>query len=780
MRTLTFWQRLGRAVRGYYFIIGSVLVAFLVLTAVLGPEVAPHNPFLVKPLQWIDGELHKAPFLPGDLYPLGTDNLGRDQLSLLLYGARTTLVMAFFATVVRLLLGLVLGTIAGWWPGRPFDRAVTALAEFLAAIPGLILAMLVIFAVGIQRGQVAFIVAISLVGCGEVAQIVRGHVLAIRNELYILAARAVGLSPAGILSRHVLPNLLATFLALAALEMGSALLLLGELGFLHVFIGGGRVGVSEAAREAYHYFDVPDWGAMLGSSWRWFRSYPWFPLAPAAAFFVSILGFNLFGYGLQRFIERGRFHPSGWSVLRFLLVVTLVLVGARSLLLSTGVEAQFAEMARQFDANRAWDDVAQLAQADVEAEEQPASSDGPSWAAAYIAAQFDAAGLSPTTPDGSYFHSYTALRGRVTAEPVVEVLDAAGRAQLRLTEGISLDPWQAFYAEGSREAELLVGGNMSSMRDEGVLLALDPDENLFSTWSWPRVSPYDGILRVVPDDRLARKDQVPSFDHSSYLDIDYLPDFPNLLIGESAARQMLAQAGMDLEELQAEMEVGEKIVLRTNLRVRLTVGLVYEESPATNVIGYIAGMDLGSRGERVLVAATYGQGYPGADENASGVAAMLEMARLLQELEFIPKRTIAFAAFDEGGGSRFVNSPAMPTTRSDVWTTVILHGLGAGETQLARLEAGSGLARAFDQSARRLGVRTRELDAWQFFFIANGSRLSWDEPVVNKSYQGVVVTRLGDDLSGTPADTVDRLDGPQPLAEAGRAATHYVMVLSSR
>ena len=519
---------------------------------------------------------------------------------------------------------------------------------------------------------------------------------------------------------------------------------------------------------------------MLGSSWRWFRSYPWFPLAPAAAFFVSILGFNLFGYGMQRFIERGRFHPSGWSVLRFLLVVTLVLVGARSLLLSTGLEAQFAEMARQFDANRAWDDVVHLAQADVEAEELPASSGGPSCAATYVAAQFEAAGLSPTSPDGSYFHSYTAFRGQVTAEPVVEVLDAAGRTQLQLTDGISFDPWQAFFAEGSREAELLVGGNISSMRDEGVLLALDPDENLRTTWSYVQVPPYDGILRLVPDDELARRDQAPSFDRTSYLNIDGLPHFPNLLIGESAARQMLAQAGMDLEELQAKVDAGEKIVLHTGLQVRLTVGLVYEESPATNVIGYIAGMDVESRGERVLVAATYGQGYPGADENGSGVAAMLEMARLLQELEFIPKRTIAFAAFDEGGGSRFVDSPAIPTTRSEVWTTVILHGLGAGETQLVRLESGPGLARAFDQSARRLGVRTRELGAWPFFFVANGSRLSWSDSVVNKSYQAVVVTRLGDDLSGTPADTVDRLDGPQLLAEAGRAATHYVMVVSSR
>ncbi|MGC9336361.1 MAG: ABC transporter permease, partial [Anaerolineae bacterium] len=108
-RSDSLWQRLGRAVRGGYFIVGAVLVALLVLVAVLGPELAPHNPYLVKTLQWVEGELHKAPFPPSDLYPLGTDDLGRDQLSLLLYGARTTLVMAFVATTLRLLLGLILG-----------------------------------------------------------------------------------------------------------------------------------------------------------------------------------------------------------------------------------------------------------------------------------------------------------------------------------------------------------------------------------------------------------------------------------------------------------------------------------------------------------------------------------------------------------------------------------------------------------------------------------------------------------------------------------------------
>jgi hypothetical protein len=170
---------------------------------------------------------------------------------------------------------------------------------------------------------------------------------------------------------------------------------------------------------------------------------------------------------------------------------------------------------------------------------------------------------------------------------------------------------------------------------------------------------------------------------------------------------------------------------------------------------------------------------PGADENASGVAVMLETARLLHDLEFVPKRTVVFAALDEMGGSEFVIFPALPTSRSDIWTVVILHGVGAGEPRLARLEAGSGLARAFDQGARRFGARTEKLDEWRFFFVSNYSRLRYGDLRAHDSYQALAVTRPGDDLSGTPADTLEHLDS-ELLAEAGQAVAHFVMVLSSR
>ena len=110
---------------------------------------------------------------------------------------------------------------------------------------------------------------------------------------------------------------------------------------------------------------------------------------------------------------------------------------------------------------------------------------------------------------------------------------------------------------------------------------------------------------------------------------------------------------------------------------------------------------------------------------------------------------------------------------------MILDGVGAGEPILAQLEAGSGLARVFEQSARRFGASTEELDEWRFFFISNSSRMSRGDPRPHDSYLGLAVTRPGDNLSGTPADTLDHLDA-KLLEEAGQAVAHFVMVLSSR
>jgi hypothetical protein len=502
---------------------------------------------------------------------------------------------------------------------------------------------------------------------------------------------------------------------------------------------------------------------------------PWLPLAPALAFFVAILGFNLFGYGLQRFIERGRFHPSGWSVLRFFLVMGLLLMGARKLLASTGIEAQYAELARRFDVERAWKDVVYLTQPRLEG--RPTGPGGGFQAAGYIAYQFEQAGLTPLT-DGTYYQSYPATRGRIVTVPSLEVVGTG----LRLEGGLSFDPSRPFDTQGAREEELVVLGNTRDvMAIRRVMLLLDRAEEFRVPWNY-HVPAAALVLRLVPDGELGRNDLAPST-NPHYRS---LPTYPNLLIGETAARQLLAQAGLDLDELQAALEAGERIELETGLHVRVEAGLAYEEVSAANVVGYFPAADRTTEGDRILVSASYAgpplqEGvqpalmYPGADDNASGVAVMLEVARLWRELGFQPKRTVVFTALDAGGGNYFVNHPPIPVNTSDTWTVVSLQGLGAGEPRLARLEAGSGLARAFDQSARRLGVRTQALGGWDFFFGGGfGSYVTTD-----LSYSGLAVARPGDALSGTAADTLDHLS-PELLAQAGQVVSHYLMVLSAR
>jgi peptide/nickel transport system permease protein len=768
------WTRILRAAKDASFIIGAVLVAILITLAVIGPEIAPHNPYLIQRIQWVDGQLERAPIEPNNTYPLGTDPLGRDILSLLLYGARTTLVIAMLATTVRILLGLVLGALAGWWPGGVVDRFVTIVAGFFAAIPGLILAILIVYAVGIRSGQIAFVVALSIVGWGEVAQIFRSHVFDIRKESFIEAAQAVGLSSIEILSRHVLPNLLATMLALISLEMASALLLLGELGFVNVFLGSGAILPGGPFMPNVFTFETPDWGAMIGTNWRSFRALPWLPGAPAAAFFISILSFNLFGYGLQRFSERGRFYPSGLSVLRFVAIAAAILFGVQYVLANTGPEAAYESLAGRFDIQRTWKDVTFLSADEFEG--RATGTEGANLAASYIAQQFGEAGLTPF-PTGTYFQTYPTQHGKVTAMPEIEILDSDGQVLRTLREGLSLDPAQPFNFTGEYEDELAIFGNYNfwaSRFTGGFFFIVGAEEDGLR---------YDSAvlsIRVVPDERLQKVNTAPTF----LGPLAFLNQEPTLLIGETAASELIAELGYDLDELSQTLDEEEEVWIDTDTRVRVLVGLEYEQVPGVNVVGYIPGSDIRVQTQRILVAVPYtgpspygNTIYPGADENASGVGVMLEILRLWQEIEFEPDHTVVFAAFDENGGEYFIQEPILPTRSTDTWSTVIIYGVGAGGNgRLGRLDTGSALANVFDQSARTMGVRTEAIDYWPFFFSGGGGR-GWDIPA-DPAYSGIVVTRPGDAYSGTPLDTSDNLS-PGYIEDAGRALAHFLMIISS-
>ena len=486
--------------------------------------------------------------------------------------------------------------------------------------------------------------------------------------------------------------------------------------------------------------------------------------------------------------EKGRFHPSGWSLFVFFVVVALILFGARALLVRTGVEAQFVDLARQFNTQRAWDDVTYLAHPKLQGE--PTNSGAIVHTANYIASQFAQAGLTDLPKEG-YFQHYVALRGRVTAEPSLEILGPDGSPRVQFDWGLSFDPLQPFEVERTdcgpscREHELVVLGNTrGAVRASGVILLLDPTEVLAGSW-YGGFSPYAAILRLVPDDELWRDDHAPAFDASTHI-----ASFPALLVGESAARQLLAEAGLDLDRLKRSLEAKERINVPTGLQVRVGAGLAYDRVATANVVGYFPAADKDTEGDRILVATSYGgpflqegMAYPGMDDDVSGVAVMLEAARLWQDLGFEPKRTVVFAAFNDGGGRYFVHHPIFPASVSDTWTAVVLQGVGESGPRLSRREAGGGLARAFDQSARRFGMRTEELEKWRFFFTGGAERMGYVSS--DRSYSGLAVIWSG---NGSPdaftssrpsSDPPDDLD-QDPLAETGRAVAHYLMVLSSR
>ena len=221
------------------FMVGILFLFCLVGLIIFGPGLSPHSPYTTRGLTIVNGEFLVPPFEPDETYPLGTDVLGRDILSLIIAGAQQTMLLAVLVVVARIVIGFVLGALAGWLNGSWLDRLIGGVAEIISAFPALLLAMTLILALGIRNGIRPFIIGLCFVGWGEIMQFVRGEVMNLQTKLYIESAVAAGLNSLKIIYRHIFPNLAPALISITALEMGAVLMLLGELGFIGIFIGGG-------------------------------------------------------------------------------------------------------------------------------------------------------------------------------------------------------------------------------------------------------------------------------------------------------------------------------------------------------------------------------------------------------------------------------------------------------------------------------------------------------------------------------------------------------------
>jgi len=252
--------------------VGFVIIVLLVALALTAPLIAPHDPVAQDPYERLAS--------PNLTFPLGTDNLGRCLLSRLLYGARVSLAAAGVASLLVLTIGVGVGAVAGYVGGW-VDIAIMRVVDLLLAFPLLVLALAITGFVGIGMGSV--LVGVVSVWWASYARIVRGLVLSLRERPFVEAARAAGVTPARIIIRHLIPNVIAPLIVLATLEMGSLLLAISGLNFL-------GLGVQPP---------TPEWGAMLNDGRPFLLSAPQLMIYPGLAISLAVIGFNLLGDGLR-------------------------------------------------------------------------------------------------------------------------------------------------------------------------------------------------------------------------------------------------------------------------------------------------------------------------------------------------------------------------------------------------------------------------------------------------------------------------------------------------
>jgi ABC-type dipeptide/oligopeptide/nickel transport system permease subunit len=285
-------------------LLGILLIGGVVYLAINGPSLAPRDPLEENLIirDEADGEWHIPPFEAFAVtgFPLGSDEFGRDMLSRLLFAVRPTLQMVLVVAAVRLLLGTLVGLVAGWSVGRLggfFDSLISS----ALALPGLLVALGAIAIVGVELGVLAFIIGLSITGWAETARLVREQTRAIRSEVYVEAAHALGATDPQIVFRHVVRQIRATLLMLFAFEIGSTLMLTAGLGFLGYYIGGD-VWVDVADFVARRTSGSPELGQMLATAWVRLTD-PWGLVAVGSVVFASVLGFNLIGEGLRLRID---------------------------------------------------------------------------------------------------------------------------------------------------------------------------------------------------------------------------------------------------------------------------------------------------------------------------------------------------------------------------------------------------------------------------------------------------------------------------------------------
>lgn len=269
----TFWQSRTAT-------LGALIFVAFVLVAVLAPILAPHDPAAQDLERRLAPPIGLGKGAASLQYPLGNDNLGRDILSRLLVGSRVSLIVGAGTILLSCVVGSLIGAVAGFYRGFVDDMAMR-LVDVWLAFPSLLLA--IAFGAALGPGLFNLIIALSLSIWVVYCRIVRAEVLSIREQEFVLAARAMGASDARIILRYILPNVLAPILVISTLQMGTVIISEASLNFLGIGVQGS----------------IPTWGGMLSDGREFMRQAWWLSTFPGIAISVVVLSINLIGDGLR-------------------------------------------------------------------------------------------------------------------------------------------------------------------------------------------------------------------------------------------------------------------------------------------------------------------------------------------------------------------------------------------------------------------------------------------------------------------------------------------------
>ena len=263
------WKRLRK---NKLAMVGLGIVAFLVLVAIFADVLAPCDPYLINPANALKGSTPE--------HLLGTDNLGRDILSRLIYGSRTSLLVALISLALSTFVGAIIGGIAGFFGGW-WDTILMRLLDILMAVPQILLAVSISSMLG--RGTFNTALAISVSAVPGSARLIRSSIMTVRDQEFVEAATATGSNRLRVLFKHVLPNSLSPLIVNATMGVGSSIIMAAGLSYM---------GLGVQAPN-------PEWGAMLSGSRAYIRDYPHMVLFPGLVIMITVLALNMLGDGLR-------------------------------------------------------------------------------------------------------------------------------------------------------------------------------------------------------------------------------------------------------------------------------------------------------------------------------------------------------------------------------------------------------------------------------------------------------------------------------------------------